>query len=248
MRFFLQYQNRLRRESVHPGYRLYDMLFPLPLVCPICMQRQKQLQVCETCRAEALRKRSLYGQCARCQSFGVYSAHCRNCRAWPDYYVGNLAFWPYQGAYKRVIQDFKFRNMPWLADVLAKEMAPLLPDAYDFLVPVPLHKNRLRERGYNQSELLVRSLSSISGLPWQKSIQRVRDTPHQTGLGRAERLQNLHNAFTCSAFAQVKGKKVILIDDVFTTGTTLLACAKVLHQNGAKAVVSCTLASGQARV
>ncbi|MBP3341115.1 MAG: ComF family protein, partial [Peptococcaceae bacterium] len=75
----------------------------------------------------------------------------------------------------------------------------------------------------------------------------VRDTPHQTGLGRAERLQNLHNAFDLHKGVTVQGKKIILIDDVFTTGTTLLSCARVLHQHGAKEIASCTLASGQAR-
>jgi len=75
----------------------------------------------------------------------------------------------------------------------------------------------------------------------------VRDTPHQTGLGRAERLQNLHDAFALHEGVQVQGKKIILIDDVFTTGTTVLTCAKVLHQHGAKEIASCTLASGQAR-
>ncbi len=237
----------VRYEKINPLLWLYDRLFPLPAVCPLCMQRQKTLQICDDCLAKALRQRSTYGQCARCGSFGVYSGTCRNCREWPAYYIGNIAVWPYQAAYKQVIKEFKFHNMPWLADVLAQVMLPCLPKDYDLLVPVPLHPNRLQERGYNQSERLVRSLSRTSGIPWQNSLMRVRDTPHQTGLGRAERLQNLHNAFACSKDADVKGKKIILIDDVFTTGTTLYSCAKVLHQHGAKEIVSCTLASGQAR-
>ncbi len=237
----------IRYEKFNPILWLYDRLFPLPEVCPICMQRQKQLHICDACLAKALRQRSTYGQCKRCGSFGVYSAACRNCREWPSYYVGNIAVWPYQSAYKQVITEFKYQNMPWLADALAQVMQPYLPKNYDLLVPVPLHPNRIQERGYNQSELLVRSLSRMSGMPWQNSLQRVRDTPHQTGLGRAERMQNLQNAFTCNKYATVAGKKIILIDDVFTTGTTLYTCAKVLHQCGAKEIISCTLASGQAR-
>jgi ComF family protein len=150
--------------------------------------------------------------------------------------------------YKQIIKEFKFYDMPWLAEVLAQEMMPYLPHGYDLLVPVPLHPNRLHERGYNQSELLTRALSRYSGIPWQHSLKRVRDTPHQTGLNREERLHNLHNAFSLKgADTAIKGKRIILIDDVFTTGSTLLSCAKVLHQHGAKEITSCTLASGQAR-
>ncbi len=243
---FLKFMQRtaVHHETISPAVWLYDKLFPLPSVCPVCMRPNARLQVCDRCRADVLRKRSLYGQCQRCHSFGVYSSACSNCRAWPNYYVGNWAAWPYQGAYKQVIQEFKFRNMPWLADTLAQEMLPYLPKNYDLLVPVPLHPNRLQQRGYNQSELLVRSLSRLSGIPWQSSIVRVRDTPHQTGLNRTERLQNLHQAFACSSYADIKGKRIIMVDDVFTTGTTLLSCAKTLHQNGAKEIISCTIASG----
>lgn len=240
-------KNRIRFEKRNPVMRLYDLLFPLPAVCPVCMQPQKHLQICDACRAKALRQRSLHGQCSRCGSFGVYSAACRNCREWPAYYVGNTALWPYQDVYKELIKEFKFHNMPWLADALACEMLPFLPQNYDLLVPVPLHANRLQERGYNQSELLVRALSRLSGMPWQNSLERVRDTPHQTGLNREERLQNLHDAFVCTSASAVNGKRVILVDDVCTTGTTLLSCAKALHRAGAKTIMSCTLTSGQGR-
>ena len=241
-------QGKLRYEKTNPIQWLYDKLFLLPAVCPVCMERQERLGICDKCRTIALRKRSLYGQCARCGSFGVCSAACRNCREWPAYYKGNIVIWPYQEVYKQIIKEFKFYDMPWLAEVLAQEMMPYLPHGYDLLVPVPLHPNRLHERGYNQSELLTRALSRYSGIPWQHSLKRVRDTPHQTGLNREERQHNLHNAFSLKGTDTViRGKRIILIDDVFTTGSTLLSCAKVLHQHGAKEITSCTLASGQAR-
>lgn len=240
-------RNPVRHEKYNLAVWLYDKLFPLPAVCPVCMQPQTKLQVCDACHAKALQQRSRYGQCQRCGSFGVYSAACHNCREWPAYFAGNKSVWPYQNAYKQVIQEFKFHNMPWLADSLAQELLPYLPKDYDLLVPVPLHPNRLQERGYNQSELLVRALSRMSGIPWQNSLQRVRDTPHQTGLNRADRLQNLQGAFACSKGAAIQNKRIVLVDDVLTTGTTILSCAKVLHQSGAKKVASCTLTSGQGR-
>lgn len=225
--------------------RIYDVLFPLPAVCPICLSKQHHLQVCAACQAEALRKRSLHGQCQRCHSFGLWSYGCSSCQKWPAYLCGNIAIWPYQDEWQQVILDFKFRNRPWLADALAQELVPVLPAGYDLLVPVPLHKNRLRERGYNQSELLVQALAEQSKLPWQKSLLRSRDTPHQTGLSRNQRLHNLDGAFTIDQKCQVNGKNILLVDDVFTSGTTLQECAQVLHQHGAKKIMGITLASGR---
>lgn len=227
--------------------KLYDICFPLPTVCPVCMKRQPRLQVCDSCRAEALRKRSLMGQCHRCHSFGVFSEQCRSCRDWPDYLAGNVAVWPHQDGWQQAILDFKFRNMPWLSEALAAELAPVLPKDYDLLVPVPLHPKRFHERGYNQSELLAKSLSKQLGIPWQNSLSRIRHTPHQTGMNREERLKNLDGAFAMHPKAAVAGKRVILVDDVFTTGTTIRQCARVLYQHGAVEILGATLASGQGR-
>ncbi len=153
--------------------------------------------------------------------------------------------WPHQDGWQQAILDFKFRNMPWLAEALAAELAPMLPDDYDVLVPVPLHPKRLRERGYNQSELLARALSEQIGIPWKNSLRRIRHTPHQTGMSREQRLQNLNGAFDLKRGGDVVDRRILLVDDVFTTGTTLRQCAKVLHQCGAKEILGATLASGR---
>lgn len=115
--------------------RLYEIFFPLPAVCPICLQRQERLQVCAACEAKALRKRSLEGQCQRCHSFGIKSEACQSCRQWPVYLLGNRAIWPYEDDWQQVILDFKFRNKPWLAEALAAELLPVLPTNFDLLVP-----------------------------------------------------------------------------------------------------------------
>ena len=229
-------------------FSIYDLLFPLPKVCPICMQQQKALQICDCCNQDALQKRITFGQCSRCGSFGVTGNGCHTCENWPSYYKKNVSLWPYQERYKDVIRAFKFQNMPWLAEPVAHALLPYLPQQYDLLMPVPLHRKRLQERGYNQSELLVRALSQHSNIPWQYGLERIINTPHQTGLNRTKRLENLHHAFTIVPKADFVGKKIILIDDVCTTGTTLLSCANLLYQYGATEIVSCTLASGYDRV
>lgn len=237
---------RTMREKVYAALqRLHGLFFPLPPVCPVCLRRQERLEVCPQCRAEALRQRTLRGQCQRCHTFGVYGSSCRSCRQWPDYLEGNLAIWPYRDGWQQAILDFKFRGKPWLADALAAELLPVLPRTASLLVPVPLHANRLRERGYNQSALLAAALARRSGIPWAEALCRTRDTPHQTGLSRSERQKNLAGAFRPAEGVSVSGQDILLVDDVFTTGATLEQCAKVLHAHGASRVTGVTLASGE---
>lgn len=139
---------------------------------------------------------------------------------------------------------FKFRHAPWLAPVFAREMLSVFPDGHDLLVPVPLHKSRLRERGYNQSLLLVKELHRLTKIPYGTQLIRSRPTSHQTGLSRTARLDNLHNAFKVKKPEQIQGKSIILVDDVFTTGATLRACAAALKQAGAENICGLTIASG----
>ena len=113
----------------------------------------------------------------------------------------------------------------------------------DCIVPIPLHPKKLRMRGYNQSELLANHFANGVGLPvCLTALVRSRDTQSQTKLGRAARLTNMSGAFTCLSPGQVKGKVILLIDDVATTGATLEGCAAALRAAGAKRVLAYTYA------
>jgi ComF family protein len=119
---------------------------------------------------------------------------------------------------------------------------PTLP-TIDILMPVPLHPQRLQEREYNQSLLLAHGLSQHLQIPLQLScLLRVRATAPQTSLSKKERLTNLHRAFAIDDVSRVKGQRILLIDDVFTTGTTLHECAKTLRKAGSGAIYGLTLA------
>jgi ComF family protein len=113
---------------------------------------------------------------------------------------------------------------------------------FDIIVPVPLHPTRQRERGFNQAGLLAELLSTRISIPCKRVLKRIRYTTTQTALDRAERMENLHNAFRLRKNADVRGLHVLLIDDVLTTGSTLSECARVLKRGGAISVHAATAA------
>jgi ComF family protein len=124
-------------------------------------------------------------------------------------------------------------------------MIPALPTlpTIDVLMPVPLHPKRLREREYNQSLLLAHGLGQHLQIPLVLScLLRIKATAPQTSLSRKERLTNLHRAFSIDDATRIKDKRILLIDDVFTTGTTLHECAKALRKAGSGPVYGLTLA------
>ncbi|MBX3229887.1 MAG: ComF family protein [Labilithrix sp.] len=150
----------------------------------------------------------------------------------------------YGGAVAEAIVRMKFQGRADLAPRLARVMIPLaraLP--VDVVVPVPIHRQRLLERGYNQAALLARPIAGAIGRPLAaRSLERVRDTPMQSSLDRAARLTNLAGAFRARSPKDVRDRAVLLVDDVRTTGSTLTACARSLHEVGARRVFSLVLA------
>jgi ComF family protein len=113
----------------------------------------------------------------------------------------------------------------------------------DLLVPVPLHIRRLRERGFNQALLLVKELSKRTGIPYaERALKKIKDTPFQITLKKRERRKNLTRAFQVKDREAIKGKAVMLVDDVYTTGTTVNQCSRALHMAGAEKVAVLTVA------
>lgn len=151
----------------------------------------------------------------------------------------------FDGAARQAILSFKYKNVKALAAPLAQLMEEYLcahPLPADALVPVPLHPRRLRERGYNQSWLLAAELSKLTSLPLVEGVLvRLKNTPPQTRTKSAEERQsNVAGAFTCRD-RSLEGRRVLLIDDVCTSGTTLDSCATALKAAGAMSVWGLTL-------
>ena len=152
--------------------------------------------------------------------------------------------------YKSLIHNFKYKRKISLGQRLGKRLGENLSLdqrflEFDFLVPVPLHPARKRERGFNQSEILAEVVSERMNLPVLKRVlKRIKNTKDQTNLNVEQREKNVSGAFSLSSAKdgeQIYGKKIILIDDVITTGATLRECAEVLKEGGAKKVVGATL-------
>jgi ComF family protein len=149
-----------------------------------------------------------------------------------------------------VIHRYKYQRAlffePFLAELLIREAAPWLRESkWDFIVPVPLHPLKQREREFNQAERLGQRLSGATNIPFEKSIlRRVEPTRTQTQLSRAERTANVRRAFAADFDSHLRGKRVVLVDDVLTTGATTSACAGVLRKAGAVEVCVWTVARG----
>jgi ComF family protein len=147
-----------------------------------------------------------------------------------------------------LVHALKYRQAQYLARYMGEQMVRRwenIPElaGVNYVVPVPLFKKRYRRRGFNQSESLAQALARQLSLPLDTScLQRIRDTSSQTKLGRIQRMQNMQGAFACSDNGKVKGKIVLLVDDVCTTGATLEACAVALRAAGAKRVMAFTYA------
>lgn len=186
------------------------------------------------------------------------SGICRSCRSvLPEYNEerflpgldGYCAVWYYEGAVRESLLRFKFHNRQDFAQAYGPELALRImrqfPDM-DVLTWVPVSKKRLRERGYDQAELLAKAAAKELGIPAVRLLEKTRDNAAQSGLADArERKDNVQGVYQVHPDGRIAGKRVILIDDILTTGSTAGECARTLRQAGADQVYLAVVASGR---
>jgi ComF family protein len=214
----------------------------LPQRCPGCGEPASAARLlCDACAARVPRLRAAL--CARCLVEGREPSGCARHRAFSVFTP-----WLFEDRAAAVVHALKYQDRPGLAASLGGDMAAALPGAWrrpDLVLEVPLHAARLRERGYNQSSALADALAEALGAPrLEGALTRVRATEPQARLGPARRRANLAGAFAIERPARLRGRRVLLVDDVITTGATLDAALTALHDAGAKAA-GATLAWAQ---
>ncbi len=154
----------------------------------------------------------------------------------------------YEGPFREAIHRWKYQGKTYLTPLLGEWMARGVfehweADGFDLVIPVPLHLHRLRARGFNQALLLAKELGRRTGIPYLKRVlEKSKPTVPQVSLSGAEREKEIRGAFRLSGEERVRGKCILLVDDVFTTGATVNECARILLSGGAKRVDVLTLA------
>jgi ComF family protein len=155
-----------------------------------------------------------------------------------------------KGIGQKLLQKIKYENKPDLAffigNRLGLEFIPPEP-GFEMILPVPLHKQKLKKRGYNQADYFAKGLSDSTGIKWLPDvICRIKNNPSQTNKSRIERLKNVEGIFTIEKIDLIISKKILVVDDVITTGATLMACSEILEKAGAHVVgvASIALAKG----
>ena len=231
---------------------LLNLIFPP--ICSICQTRlngkEKDLILCPTCRTAVKPIRPPY--CPRCglpEPSGDGAGYlCGPCLKERWQFEVHRSSGLYEGALKEAIHTFKYGGVFPLVRVFGDLLQPTLQTLsqdypVDVMIPVPLHIRRLRERGFNQALLLVKELNRRIGIPYEeRALKKIKDTPVQIALKKRERRKNLKGVFQAKDTETLKGKSVVLVDDVYTTGATVNECSRALLKAGAERVAVLTVA------
>jgi ComF family protein len=229
--------------------------FLYPEICQLCREARATPAegfVCEGCRAKVKFIEPPF--CDRCglpyEGAITTTFECANCRDREMHFSSARSAAVARDEVLEVIHRYKYQRALWfepfLAELLVSRAAPeLARDKWDLIVPIPLYAAKQREREFNQAERLGGRLSAATGIPLDTGfVERVVPTRTQTQLSRAERVANMRRAFAMRTGSKLSGERVILVDDVLTTGATTSACARELRAGGAAKVCVWTVARG----
>ncbi len=203
----------------------------MPGTCLLCADDSGSALLCPACSADLPTLPEI--RCPQCGEQTTHGERCGACLKDPPAFTRTHALFRYEFPLDRLIQALKYGHQLALAAWAGDQLAPIIEAAdYDSLIPLPLHPLRLRERGFNQSIEIARRLARHTGLPLDhQSLIRRRATAPQAELAIKERARNVRGAFECQR--DLSGRRLLLIDDVMTTGATLREAARVLALHGA---------------
>ncbi|MFH1783639.1 MAG: ComF family protein [bacterium] len=213
-----------------------NIIFPLHCeVCGAALSADNRRRLCSDCWEKILLSRKVFCPLPAIDG-NIYLDQVRS--------VGK-----YEGILRQCIHITKYRKKPALSEALGELMVECLKRnqknmGFDCIVPVPLYRRQLRKRGFNQSRLFADRISKHFGVPVVNAVLRTKATKPQYMLQRQERIANLTGAFRIKESQAIRGRAVLLVDDVYTTGTTAHECARVLREAGSGKVSMLALAHG----
>lgn len=233
-----------------------DLIYPEEGICFICDEFVDGISnnhICTSCKNRLSfikeRKCSICGKPLDIESI---SNKCENCKRHPHYFSRAISVLEYKGLVKDAIYRYKYGKKSYMYKAFGPLMVQALKDNnisqknIDFIVPVPLHRRKLIKRGFNQAELLGKYISDSLNISLSaNNLIRTKRTPVLNKLHRLERLVNLQEAFAVSSKEVFKNSRILLVDDIFTTGATANHCSKVLLEAGASNITVICLATGR---
>ncbi|SEW08759.1 ComF family protein [[Clostridium] fimetarium] len=247
------YGRELFSQAKKVFYKGVEIIYPS--TCPICTQVldkniDEKVYICEKCR-----KKLSYIESPRCLQCGkpvdnAETEFCYDCSRVKHIYSQGVGVWAYTDEIKNSIYQFKYHNKREYGEFYGFELKNRYESIIknwdaDVLIPVPLHKSKQRKRGYNQAEIIAKSIGKLLDIPVDSQLlKREKKTLAQKELNDKERLKNLENAFKIEEKV-VKYDKVIIVDDIYTTGTTIDSCAKILIDAGVVKVYYISLCIGK---
>lgn len=212
---------------------LYEKIlnFIYPPICLICGKHTEEV-LCKKCEKEL--------ETLACYNIDVYKN---------KYFTKHAYIFNYKWKIRKLIIDYKFNDKAYLYEVFVKFMLKnekicRFFKTYDIIMPVPIHKKRKMQRGYDQSELIAKKIAKkYDNLQLQlKNLEKYKNTTEQSKLTKKERIENAKNVYKVNDIQKIYNKNIILIDDIYTTGSTANSVARVLKQNGAKNIIIITIA------
>jgi ComF family protein len=187
--------------------------------------------------------------CGKCGNPSSPGEPCQYCLAIEYNFDKAVSIFLYEEPLRDAILDFKYHRQSRKGKVLTSLLAdwfaasPLIAEGFDLIIPIPITPRKRRRRSYNQSEILAGGIEAISGIPCAPFVlMKKSETPSQTGFDFMGRAKNVEGSFAVTDRLVVEGKRVLLVDDIITTGATVSECAKALKDAGARKVVALSLA------
>ncbi|NLK98517.1 MAG: ComF family protein [Epulopiscium sp.] len=232
---------------------LLDLIYPPRCIfCTSIIPIQEERGICRVCKDTLpFIEGKVCQKCGKPIQDSKERTTCFDCVKNTPVYDKGWAVFIYEGMVKEAIYRFKYGGHKEYGKYLGKLMADRIrnqisEEGFDVIIPIPIHKNRKRKRGYNQAEELAKAISRELGIPMDVAIlTRVKETKPQSGLSIMQRQNNLKKAFKIADTINLDQMKILLVDDIYTTGTTMNYCAGLLKERGAKKVCFLSLSIGQ---